>query len=423
MIVPSAPMVIKDDPTLMFTNAGMNQFKDIILGNVAPKNRRVADSQKCLRVSGKHNDLEEVGHDTYHHTMFEMLGNWSFGDYFKENAIAYAWEFLTDVMKLDKDRLYATVFEGNQDEGLAQDAEARKIWMHYLPEDRILFGNKKDNFWEMGDMGPCGPCSEIHIDLRPDVERALKPGRELVNKDHPLVIEIWNLVFMQYNRKADGSLENLPNHHVDTGMGFERLCMAVQGKTSNYDTDVFSPIIDEIARLSGIKYGEKEEADVAMRVVADHLRTIAFSIVEGIEIVSARNALGSNESRPLRFALLYWERSKRQDLFLRISDPANHNRTVGFVSLGPVVRVSEPTMTFQGTSAVTIVQQTGRDHYARTVIDTSRLPLRVTSREDNLLSGEAFQQELNRRIISDRIRERERTSPGEKRRGSDFFGR
>ena len=281
MIVPSAPMVIKDDPTLMFTNAGMNQFKDIILGNVAPKNRRVADSQKCLRVSGKHNDLEEVGHDTYHHTMFEMLGNWSFGDYFKENAIAYAWEFLTDVMKLDKDRLYATVFEGNQDEGLAQDAEARKIWMHYLPEDRILFGNKKDNFWEMGDMGPCGPCSEIHIDLRPDVERALKPGRELVNKDHPLVIEIWNLVFMQYNRKADGSLENLPNHHVDTGMGFERLCMAVQGKTSNYDTDVFSPIINEIARLSGIKYGEKEEADVAMRVVADHLRTIAFSITDG----------------------------------------------------------------------------------------------------------------------------------------------
>lgn len=281
MIVPSAPMVIKDDPTLMFTNAGMNQFKDIILGNVAPKNRRVADSQKCLRVSGKHNDLEEVGHDTYHHTMFEMLGNWSFGDYFKENAIAYAWEFLTDVMKLDKDRLYATVFEGNQDEGLAQDAEARKIWMHYLPEDRILFGNKKDNFWEMGDMGPCGPCSEIHIDLRLDVERALKPGRELVNKDHPLVIEIWNLVFMQYNRKADGSLENLPNHHVDTGMGFERLCMAVQGKTSNYDTDVFSPIIDEIARLSGIKYGEKEEADVAMRVVADHLRTIAFSITDG----------------------------------------------------------------------------------------------------------------------------------------------
>ncbi len=280
-IVPSAPMVIKDDPTLMFTNAGMNQFKDIILGNTAPKYRRVADSQKCLRVSGKHNDLEEVGHDTYHHTMFEMLGNWSFGDYFKEEAIAFAWEFLTDVMKLDKNRLYATVFEGSEEDALEADSEARKIWLNYLPEDRILFGNKKDNFWEMGDMGPCGPCSEIHIDLRSEEERKLKPGRELVNKDNPLVIEIWNLVFMQYNRKADGSLENLPNHHVDTGMGFERLCMAVQGKTSNYDTDVFTPIIDEIARLSGMKYGESHESDVAMRVIADHLRTLAFSITDG----------------------------------------------------------------------------------------------------------------------------------------------
>lgn len=280
-IVPSAPMVVKDDPTLMFTNAGMNQFKDIILGNISPKSRRVADSQKCLRVSGKHNDLEEVGHDTYHHTMFEMLGNWSFGDYFKENAIAYAWEFLTEVMKLDKNRLYATVFEGSKDDGLNEDSEAKKIWMNYLPEDRILLGNKKDNFWEMGDMGPCGPCSEIHIDLRPEAERASIPGRDLVNKDNPLVIEIWNLVFMQYNRKADGSLENLPNHHVDTGMGFERLCMAVQGKTSNYDTDVFTPIIGEIARLSGLKYGVSQESDVAMRVIADHLRTIAFSITDG----------------------------------------------------------------------------------------------------------------------------------------------
>ena len=280
-IVPSAPMVIKDDPTLMFTNAGMNQFKDIILGNISPKHKRMADSQKCLRVSGKHNDLEEVGHDTYHHTMFEMLGNWSFGDYFKEHAIAYAWEFLTEVMKLDKNRLYATVFEGSREDGLEQDAEARKIWLNYLPEDRILFGNKKDNFWEMGDMGPCGPCSEIHIDLRPEEERKLKPGRELVNKDNPLVIEIWNLVFMQYNRKADGSLENLPNHHVDTGMGFERLCMAVQGKTSNYDTDVFTPIINEIARLSAVQYGTAQESDIAMRVIADHLRTIAFSITDG----------------------------------------------------------------------------------------------------------------------------------------------
>ena len=280
-IVPSAPMVIKGDPTLMFTNAGMNQFKDIILGNVRPKATRVADSQKCLRVSGKHNDLEEVGHDTYHHTMFEMLGNWSFGDYFKKEAIAYAWEFLTGEMGLDKNRLYATVFEGSKDDRLEEDKEALEYWKLYLPEDRILYGNKKDNFWEMGDMGPCGPCSEIHIDLRPEAERALKPGRELVNKDNPLVIEIWNLVFMQYNRKADGSLENLPSHHVDTGMGFERLCMAVQGKTSNYDTDVFTPIIGEIARLSGKEYGKDVAADVAMRVIADHLRTIAFSITDG----------------------------------------------------------------------------------------------------------------------------------------------
>lgn len=281
MIVPSAPMVIKGDPTLMFTNAGMNQFKDIILGNVRPKYVRVADSQKCLRVSGKHNDLEEVGHDTYHHTMFEMLGNWSFGDYFKKDAIAYAWDFLTKEMLLDVDRLYATVFEGSADDNLSADKEALEFWKQYLPEDRILFGNKKDNFWEMGDMGPCGPCSEIHIDLRPEEERKRKPGRELVNKDNPLVIEIWNLVFMQYNRKADGSLENLPNCHVDTGMGFERLCMAVQGKTSNYETDVFTPIIDEIARLSGKEYGKDSAADVAMRVVADHLRTIAFSITDG----------------------------------------------------------------------------------------------------------------------------------------------
>lgn len=280
-IVPSAPMVIKDDPTLMFTNAGMNQFKDIILGNVSAKHKRVANSQKCLRVSGKHNDLEEVGHDTYHHTMFEMLGNWSFGDYFKADAIAFAWEFLTEVMKLDKNRLYATVFEGSKDDGLNADEEARNIWLNYLPEDRIIYGNKKDNFWEMGDMGPCGPCSELHIDLRSEEERKIKSGRGLVNKDNPLVIEIWNLVFMQYNRKADGSLENLPSRHVDTGMGFERLCMAVQGKTSNYDTDVFTPIIAEIARLSGVEYGAADASDVAMRVIADHLRTISFSITDG----------------------------------------------------------------------------------------------------------------------------------------------
>ncbi len=279
-IVPSAPMVIKDDPTLMFTNAGMNQFKDIILGNKAAKYTRVADSQKCLRVSGKHNDLEEVGMDTYHHTMFEMLGNWSFGDYFKEEAIEWAWEYLVDVLGLDPKRLYATVFEGSPAEGLGRDDEAAGFWLRHLPEDHIINGNKHDNFWEMGDTGPCGPCSEIHIDLRSDEERAQIPGRDLVNHDNPLVIEIWNLVFMQFNRKADGSLEPLPAKVIDTGMGFERLCMALQGKKSNYDTDVFTPLIDKIADLSDKKYGQDHKVDVAMRVIADHVRTIAFSIAD-----------------------------------------------------------------------------------------------------------------------------------------------
>ena len=279
-IVPSAPMVIKGDPTLMFTNAGMNQFKDIILGNTPIKYPRVADSQKCLRVSGKHNDLEEVGHDTYHHTMFEMLGNWSFGDYFKKEAIEWAWEYLTEVIRLDKDRLYVTVFEGSPEEGLSRDDEAAGYWEKYLPKDRILNGNKKDNFWEMGDTGPCGPCSEIHIDIRSDERRAEIDGATLVNKD-PDVIEIWNLVFMQYNRKADKSLEPLPAKVIDTGMGFERLCMAVQGKTSNYDTDVFQPIIRAIGELTGSTYGSDKKKDVAMRVVADHIRTIAFSITDG----------------------------------------------------------------------------------------------------------------------------------------------
>ncbi len=280
VIVPSAPMVIKDDPTLMFTNAGMNQFKDIIFGNKAARNTRVADSQKCLRVSGKHNDLEEVGMDTYHHTMFEMLGNWSFGDYFKEEAIDWAWEYLVDVLGLDPNRLYATVFEGYAPEGLTRDDEAAHIWEKHLPVDHIINGNKHDNFWEMGDTGPCGPCSEIHIDLRSDEERAAIPGAELVNKDNPQVIEIWNLVFMQYNRKADGSLEPLPARVIDTGMGFERLCMALQGKKSNYDTDVFTPLINKIADLSGKKYGEDHKVDIAMRVIADHVRTIAFSIAD-----------------------------------------------------------------------------------------------------------------------------------------------
>lgn len=273
-------MVIKDDPTLMFTNAGMNQFKDIILGNAAPKYRRVADSQKCLRVSGKHNDLEEVGMDTYHHTMFEMLGNWSFGDYFKQEAIDWAWEYLVDVLKLDPARLYATVFEGDTSDGVSRDDEAAAIWEKHLPKDHIINGNRHDNFWEMGDTGPCGPCSEIHIDLRSDAERAALPGVELINKDHPQVIEIWNLVFMQYQRMADGKLEPLPARVIDTGMGFERLCMALQGKTSNYDTDVFTPLIGKIAELSGYKYGEDKRVDIAMRVIADHTRTIAFSIAD-----------------------------------------------------------------------------------------------------------------------------------------------
>ena len=279
-IVPSAPMVIKDDPTLMFTNAGMNQFKDIILGNVAIKWPRVSDSQKCLRVSGKHNDLEEVGHDTYHHTMFEMLGNWSFGDYFKKDAIDWAWEYLTEVLKINPENLYATVFEGYAPEGLERDNEAASIWEKHLPADHIINGNRHDNFWEMGETGPCGPCSEIHIDLRSDEEKAQICGRDLVNHDHPQVIEIWNLVFMQYNRKADGSLEPLPNKVIDTGMGFERLCMALQGKTSNYDTDVFQPLIKKIGEIAGKKYGEDKDCDVAMRVIADHVRTIAFSIAD-----------------------------------------------------------------------------------------------------------------------------------------------
>ena len=280
-IVPSAPMVVKGDPTLMFTNAGMNQFKDIILGNVPIKYPRVADSQKCLRVSGKHNDLEEVGHDTYHHTMFEMLGNWSFGDYFKQEAINWAWEYLVEVLKLNPDRLYATVFEGSPAEGLSRDDEAAGYWEKFLPEDHIINGNKKDNFWEMGDTGPCGPCSEIHIDLRSEGERAAVPGQNMVNKDHPQVIEIWNLVFMQYNRKSDGSLDSLPAKVIDTGMGFERLCMALQGKISNYDTDVFQPIIKVIAAMAGTTYGQDIHQDVAMRVIADHIRTISFAITDG----------------------------------------------------------------------------------------------------------------------------------------------
>ncbi len=280
-LVPSAPMVVKNDPTLMFTNAGMNQFKDWFLGNEPPKWPRVADSQKCLRVSGKHNDLEEVGHDTYHHTMFEMLGNWSFGDYFKEEAIAWAWELLTEVYKIDKDKLYVTIFGGDAADNMAEDTEALEIWKKYIAEDRILRGSKKDNFWEMGDTGPCGPCSEIHVDIREETEKAKIPGDQLVNNDHPQVIEIWNNVFIQYNRQSNGSLVPLPAKHVDTGMGFERLCMVLQGTQSNYDTDVFTPLLSEIARITGIAYGSNHKSDVAMRVIADHLRAVAFAIADG----------------------------------------------------------------------------------------------------------------------------------------------
>jgi alanyl-tRNA synthetase len=302
-IVQSAPMVVKGDPTLMFTNAGMNQFKDQFLGNEPVKWPRVADTQKCLRVSGKHNDLEEVGLDTYHHTMFEMLGNWSFGDYFKEEAIDWAWEFLVKRMGISGGRLYATVFEGSSDDNLKRDSEAASYWEKHLPKDRILDGNKKDNFWEMGDTGPCGPCSEIHVDLRSEVEIAKVPGHELVNKDHPLVIEIWNLVFIQFNRKADGSLVNLPSKHVDTGMGFERLCMVLQDVTSNYDTDIFQHIIGEIEKLSGKKYGEGQKTDIAMRVVSDHLRAVAFAIADGQ--LPSNNKAGYVIRRILRRAVRY----------------------------------------------------------------------------------------------------------------------
>ena len=312
-IVSSAPIVVKNDPTLMFTNAGMNQFKDIFLGNQPAKYKRIADTQKCLRVSGKHNDLEEVGLDTYHHTMFEMLGNWSFGDYFKKDAIAWAWELLTDVYKLPKDRLYVTVFEGDKKENLAFDQEAYDAWKKYIAEDRIINGNKKDNFWEMGDTGPCGPCSEIHIDLRDESERKVTDGKKLVNESHPQVIEIWNNVFMEFNRKADGSLEKLPAQHVDTGMGFERLCVAIQGKKSNYDTDVFQPTINYIEAMSGFTYGKDEKTNIAMRVMADHIRAIAFTIADGQ--LPSNNKAGYVIRRILRRAVRY------AFTFLNLKDP------------------------------------------------------------------------------------------------------
>ncbi len=302
-IVPSAPMVVKNDPTLMFTNAGMNQFKDFFLGYQVATEKRIANSQKCLRVSGKHNDLEEVGVDTYHHTMFEMLGNWSFGDYFKEEAISWAWELLTEVYKIPKDQLYVTVFEGDASDNVPRDEESYSIWKKFIAEDRIILASKKDNFWEMGDTGPCGPCTEIHVDLRDEADKKKIPGRDLVNNDHPQVIEIWNNVFMQFNRKADSSLENLPSTHVDTGMGLERLAMALQGKQSNYDTDLFQTLIQHMVKVSGISYGKSEETDIALRVIADHVRTIAFSIADGQ--LPANNGAGYVIRRILRRAVRY----------------------------------------------------------------------------------------------------------------------
>jgi len=316
LIVPSAPIVLKDDPTLMFNNSGMAQFKEFFLGNGTPKSKRIADTQKCLRVSGKHNDLEDVGFDTYHHTMFEMLGNWSFGDYFKKEAINWAWELLTEVYKIPKENLYVSVFEGNQDENVPFDQEAWDIWKTLIDEDRIILGNKKDNFWEMGDQGPCGPCSEIHVDLRPEAEKALVPGKSLVNNDHPQVVEIWNNVFMEFNRKADGSLEKLPARHVDTGMGFERLCMALQGKTSNYDTDVFTPLIEKVEQITGLKYTsndvildnseesqQQNKTNVAIRVIVDHVRAVAFAIADGQ--LPSNTAAGYVIRRILRRAVRY----------------------------------------------------------------------------------------------------------------------
>ncbi len=302
-IVASAPMVIKDDPTLLFTNSGMNQFKEYFLGNKEVKDKRIADTQKCLRVSGKHNDLEEVGLDTYHHTMFEMLGNWSFGDYFKKEAIEWAWEFLTEELKIDKNSLYVTIFDGEASEGLERDTEAYDIWSKILPDDRIINGSREDNFWEMGKQGPCGPCSEIHVDIRSEEEKAKTFGADLVNKDHPQVVELWNLVFMQFNRKADGSLENLPAQHVDTGMGFERLCMVMQGKKSNYDTDVFAPLIREIETITNTKYGKDEKTDIAIRVIADHVRAVTFSIAD--RQIPSNTGAGYVIRRILRRAVRY----------------------------------------------------------------------------------------------------------------------
>ena len=377
LIVPSAPLVLKNDPTLLFTNSGMVQFKDSFLGNAAPKRNRIADTQKCLRVSGKHNDLEEVGIDTYHHTMFEMLGNWSFGDYFKKEAIAWAWELLTKEYKLPEDRLYATVFEGDAKEQLAFDEEAFQYWKDFLPEDRILRGNKKDNFWEMGDTGPCGPCSEIHVDLRTDDEVAQRPGRALVNTGHPQVVEIWNLVFMEFNRKADGSLEKLPAQHVDTGMGFERLCMAIQKKTSNYDTDVFTPLLDYIGNAAGIPYKKTEQTDIAMRVMADHARAVSFAIADGQ--LPSNTGAGYVIRRILRRAVRYGF------TFLNFKEPFLHRLVV---VLGEQMREAFPDLDAQKDYVSKVIYEEEASFLRTLEKGLKRIDLIQSAVKDNTISGE-----------------------------------
>ena len=414
-IVPSAPMVIKDDPTLMFTNAGMNQFKEHFLGNGTPKNPRLTDTQKCLRVSGKHNDLEEVGKDTYHHTMFEMLGNWSFGDYFKEEAISWAWELLTEVYKIDKSKLYVSVFEGNEAEGIPLDSEALDLWKKLVPEERIIFGNKKDNFWEMGDQGPCGPSSEIHVDLRTEAEKAKIRGKDLVNKDHPLVVEIWNLVFIQFNRKADGALEKLPNKHVDTGMGFERLCMVLQDQKSNYDTDVFTPLIQEIEKITDVTYGKDEKTDIAVRVIADHIRAVAFAIADGQ--LPGNTGAGYVIRRILRRAIRYGFTflNKKEPFIFKLVDRLSQQMDQAFPELKAqkelcekIVKEEENSFLRTLDQGLVLLEQIRKDTKGKTVsgkkvfelYDTFGFPIDLTalilSEQGMQLDQEEFENELQK---------------------------
>ncbi len=389
LIVESAPMVLKNDPTLMFTNAGMNQFKDVFLGHGNPKASRVADSQKCLRVSGKHNDLEEVGHDTYHHTMFEMLGNWSFGDYFKKEAIHFAWDLLTKEYGITEENLYVTIFEGDEQDGLLPDTEAGKIWKEIVPQSRILPGNKKDNFWEMGEQGPCGPCSEIHVDIRSDEEKAEIPGAELVNKDHPQVIEIWNLVFIQFNRKADGSLESLPQKHIDTGMGLERLAMVLQGKQSNYDTDVFQPIIQKLAKMSSVKYGQKKKVDIALRVIADHLRAVSFSIADG-QLPSNVKA-GYVIRRILRRAIRYGYSflGFREAFMYELVDVLDENMGKAYPELRAQKKLIQKVMKEEENTFFRTLSK-GMDMLNKMVADTKSADYRVISGEDAFTLYDTF---------------------------------